>query len=70
MIFFFFHETAKKTKKSNILSFYLLFASIKSGDSGLSNNAKSKFNDAILDFLDFFDYLHLRPHMGSGGPNL
>ena len=63
-------STAKNSKKSNILSFHLLFASIERGDSGLSNDTKSKFNDVILNFLDFFDYLRLRPHMGSGGPNL
>ncbi len=48
--------------------FHLLFASIERGDSALLNDIKSKFNDAIFDFLEFFDYLHLRPHMGSGGP--
>ena len=63
-------STAKNSKKSNILSFHLLFASIERGDSALSNDTKSKLNDAIFDFLEFFDYLHLRPHMGSGGPNL
>jgi hypothetical protein len=43
--------TAKKYKKSNILSFYLLFASTKSGESALSNGTKNKFNDATFDFL-------------------
>jgi hypothetical protein len=67
-IFFIYREiTPKKSKKSNILSFNLLFASIKRGDSAQSNDTKSKFNDATFDFLDLFDYLHLRTHMGSGG---
>jgi hypothetical protein len=53
-------STAINSKKS----------SIKRGDSALSNDATSKFNDAIFDYLELFDYLHLRPLKGSGGLNL
>ncbi len=63
-------STAKKSKKLNTLTFHLLFASIERGDLALSNDTKSKLNDAIFDFLEFFVYLCLRPYMGSGGPNL
>jgi hypothetical protein len=63
-------STAKNSKKVNILLFHLPFASIERADSALLNDTKSKFNDAIFNFLDFFDYVHFRLHMGSGGPNL
>ncbi len=63
-------SAVKNSKKLNIPSMHLLFASTERGDSALSNDTKSKFNDAIIDFLEFFEYLHLRPLKGSGGPNL
>ena len=54
-------STVKNSKKTNIASLHLLFASIERRDSALSNDIKSKFSDAIFDFIQFFEYLRLRP---------
>jgi hypothetical protein len=45
--------TEKIRKKTNILSFHLLFASIERGDSALLNDNKSKVNDKIFGLLEF-----------------
>jgi hypothetical protein len=61
-------STAKNSKKWNITSLNLLFVSMRRCDRELFNGSKSKSNKVI--FLEFFEYLQLRPLKGSRGPNL
>jgi hypothetical protein len=47
-------SNAKTSKTSNILSLHVLIASIERGDSARSNDTKSKFINAIFEFLVYF----------------